>query len=411
MSILTTDYRKTSVKAPSKIPAGLDAYYFQLVGMYNRRRSLRSKQLNRARQITTQSSIWSCKSDYQLKEDLYELKVSFRRNKRDVKDLVPVALSALRESAKRCLGLYAYEVQLAGALTIYDGFIAEMATGEGKTLTAALAAVLRGWIGYPCHLITANDYLAERDAKWLKPFYSYCDVSVGFVTSVMDPAARKYGYSQDVTYTTPKEILADFLRDRLALGYLQSYARRQIISTSNRQYPSGVVMRGIHTAIIDEIDSILIDEAVTPLIISRSEPNDYFVEGYNSINQISHPYVPEFYSVNNQLRTVELMNHWDELLQTDPDTVPPLLRSPSRRNELIKQALVAREFFHRDKQYVVQDDKIVIVDEFTGRLMHQRTYSAGLHQMLETKEGIPVTSPSETLSRLSFQKFFRFFFN
>jgi preprotein translocase subunit SecA len=305
-----------------------------------------------------------------------------------------------------------YVVQLAGALALYKGYVAEMATGEGKTLTAALAATLRGWIGRPCHIVTVNDYLAARDAKWMEPLYRLCNVTVGHVIGEMDTDARRDGHHNDVVYTTGKEIVADFLRDRLWLGRLQKAPRRQIAWLLGRQrdVDRGLVTRGIHSAIVDEADSVLIDEAVTPLIISKAAPNDSFVEACNLASRIAGELsAGKDYTVDDRYRDVELKSHVHDIVSSQVAAFDGSFRSVRGYMDLVHQAVIAREFFHRDDQYVVQDDQVVIVDEFTGRQMPQRKWRAGLHQFVEAKEGIDMTTPTETLARLSFQRFYRFF--
>jgi preprotein translocase subunit SecA len=295
---------------------------------------------------------------------------------------------------------------------MYRGYVTEMATGEGKTLTAGLTGVLFGWSGRPVHVVTVNDYLADRDAKRLAPLYEFCGVSVGSVVGEMEPAARREGYSRDVTYTTCKEIVADFLRDRLWLDTLQDVGRRQIWALSGRarDVEKGLVMRGIHSCIVDEADSVLIDEAVTPLIISQPRPNEPFVEACRAANKMAADLEPGVdYRVNSQFKDVEILPGMEDRLEERAGEMPALFRGPDRRRELVQQALHAKEFFHKDVQYVIQEGKVVIVDEFTGRLMPQRTWRAGLHQIIEAKEGMTVTPPSETLARLSFQRFYRFF--
>src|SRR5262249_51097562 len=202
---------------------------------------------------------------------LLEFREHFRRGGPHCQRLTIPALAAIREAADRQLGLRPFLVQLMGALALHRGYLAEMATGEGKTLTAGLAAVLAGWTGRPCHIVTVNDYLVERDAVWMNGLYSFCGVRVGCVTAQMvEPAKRLHGYSADVTYVTSKELLADFLRDRLRLGRVTQPGRRLIreLLQPSQVGQDGLVMRGLHTAIIDEADSVLIDEAVVPLIIS-----------------------------------------------------------------------------------------------------------------------------------------------
>ena len=321
------------------------------------------------------------------------------------------------EASFRTIGLRPYTVQTAGALALYHGYVAEMATGEGKTLTAALTAVVRGWSGRPCHIITANDYLAARDAEKLAPLYSYCGVTVGAVTSAMQPDERKNGYARDITYSTAKEVTADFLRDRLALGVLQKFEHRQIreLFGGADTQRSGVVTRGIHTAIVDEADSLLIDEAVTPLIIARSQPNEPFVQACLAASALAARLKRgTHYTADYQYKEIDLLPDVDlkELaLAAASVSAGRQFTGEGFQRDLVRQALTAKEFFHRDKNYVVQEDKVVIVDDFTGRTMAQRSWSAGLHQLVEAKEGLPVTAPTETLARLSFQRYFRFYRN
>jgi len=416
MSLLTEDYRRTDIKTPDPILSGLDARAYGLAGRYERRAALTGELLAAAEEIDTRAPLWKDKTDRALRESLADLREAFRRNKQGCEDRLPDALAAIREAADRRLGLRPYVVQLAGALALYRGNVAEMATGEGKTLTAGLTAgltaVVWGWVGRPCHIITVNDYLADRDAKWLRPLFRFCGVSVGRVIAEMEPHSRREEYRHDVTYTTSKEILADFLRDRLRLDSLQDAGRRQIraLSGHSQDIEKGLVMRGIHAAVVDEVDSILIDEAVTPLIISRQMPNEPFVEACREANRIAATLLPGVdYRVDQQFKDIDLLPGREDQLAERAGSMPRLFRGRDQHRELIQEALKAREFFHRDTQYVIQSGKVVIVDEFTGRLMPQRTWSAGLHQIIEAKEDIPITAPTETLARLSFQRFFRFF--
>jgi preprotein translocase subunit SecA len=276
-----------------------------------------------------------------------------------------------------------------------------------------LAAVLAGWTGRPCHIVTVNDYLVERDAEWMRPLYSFCGVRVGRITAAMGPAERLKGYEADVTYVTSKELLADFLRDRLRLGTVASPVRRLIRQLPRaRQGPGadGLVMRGIHAAIVDEADSLLIDEAVTPLIISAPHKNELLEEAVKmAARVVGSLQPPADYQVNVRFREIELNDAGRDKLTVACERLPGLWRGFHRRDELIRQALIAREFFLRDKQYIIAEDKIVIVDEFTGRQMPQRTWRQGLHQAIEAKEALPISDPSETIARLSFQRFFRCF--
>lgn len=414
MYFLTDDYRLTSTKNCTDILNGLDATIYKCIGGYKRRSSIKKKLLEQAGRIQENSCKLRDMPTELLRTRIEEFKIIFRRKHSKFEQHLPDALSAIVEASSRTLGIRPYMVQIAGALALYNGYIAEMATGEGKTLTASLTAIIRGWSGIPCHVITVNDYLASRDAQKLEPLYSFCGVTVGCVTSTMQPHERSRGYQKDITYSTAKEITADFLRDRLALGSNQAFERRQIqiLSGNLIDKDERVVTRGIHTAIIDEADSLLIDEAVTPLIISQKQPNESFEKACLAASELAARLKPDIhYTIDFQYKEIEILDTFDFHSETATAGIPKQFSGENFLYELLRQALVAKEFFHLDKQYVIQDDKIVIVDEFTGRTMAQRSWSEGLHQMVEAKEKLPITPPNETLARLSFQRFFRFYHN
>ena len=412
MSFLTEDYLRTTIRQPTDLLSGLDAMMHSFVGSVKFNPGMIGEFLARAQEVDKLAPEWDDLPDHVLRRKLLEFKDVFRRRKKDYESMLPSALAAIREAASRSIGLRPFTVQLAGALALYRGYTVEMATGEGKTLTAAITCVLNGWSGLPCHIITVNDYLAGRDPRWMEPVYDFCGVTVGCVIGDMEPAARREGYNHAVTYTTNKEIVADFLRDRLWLGNFQQAERRQIANLLGRStnIERGLVMRGIHTAIVDEADSILIDEAVTPLIISRAFPNDVFTDACMVSNEIAGNLQPNVdYRIDERYKEIEINPRLKKELADRIKSSQAQFRGVSGHMELIQQALTAREFFHRDNQYVIQDGKVVIVDEFTGRQMPQRTWRAGLHQFIEAKEGLPMTTPTETLARLSFQRFYRLF--
>ncbi len=412
MSFLTEDYLRTTIRQPTDLLSGLDAMMHSFVGSVKFNPGMIGEFLARAQEVDKLAPEWEDLPDHVLRRKLLEFKDVFRRRKKDYESMLPSALAAIREAASRSIGLRPFTVQLAGALALYRGYTVEMATGEGKTLTAAVTCVLNGWSGLPCHIITVNDYLAGRDPRWMEPVYDFCGVTVGCVIGDMEPAARREGYNHAVTYTTNKEIVADFLRDRLWLGNFQQAERRQIANLLGRStnIERGLVMRGIHTAIVDEADSILIDEAVTPLIISRAFPNDVFTDACMVSNEIAGNLQPNVdYRIDERYKEIEINPRLKKELADRIKSSQAQFRGVSGHMELIQQALTAREFFHRDNQYVIQDGKVVIVDEFTGRQMPQRTWRAGLHQFIEAKEGLPMTTPTETLARLSFQRFYRLF--
>jgi preprotein translocase subunit SecA len=408
----TYDYRRTGYKPPVPLLKGMDAVVNRAIGAYRRRAAVFEQLKRDATEVERLGSDWAEMNSKMLHRRVLEFGDRFRRGGREAQACVLPALAAVREVADRELGMRPFFVQIMGALALHRGYLAEMATGEGKTLTAGLAAVLGGWTERPCHVVTVNDYLVERDAARLRPLYEYCGVGVGCVTGAMTPDDRRKGYAEDVTYLTSKELLADFLRDRLLLGTLHHPTRRLIrqLLANQRLATDTLVMRGLHTAIIDEADSVLIDEAVTPLIISTTRENALLKEAGLTAQKIVAGLIPDqHYSRNVRFKEIELTEAGLQVIADSAATLPGVWRGDSRRMELAIQALVAREFFHRDKQYIIENGKIVIVDEFTGRPMPQRTWREGMHQAIEAKEGLPISDPSETIARLSFQRFFRCF--
>lgn len=412
MNNLTSQYRLTAIRHLRKIPAGLDGVLYRMAGRIKSRTSMTRKLMRNAEIIQGQIKEFHDISNRELKEKLTICQRMFQRVKCPGDKLLFSALAMVHEAAFRTLGMRPFTVQTAGALALLKGFVAEMATGEGKTLTASQAAIIRGWSRLPCHIVTANDYLAERDAEKLEPLYSFCGVSVGYVISTMEPAERKKGYAADITYSTAKEVTADFLRDRLVLGSLQNFEKRLLrqVVTGEPYHRDGVVMRGLHAAIIDEADSLLIDEAVTPLIISRQRENEEFSAACRASFKVSEKLAAEEdYTLDLRHKDLHFNSKLDIKAVFKEADMPERFSGMGFQRELLRQALIAREFFLRDKHYVIQENKVVIVDEFTGRIMPQRSWSDGLHQMIEAKEGVEITPPNETLARISFQRFFRFY--
>lgn len=414
MSNPTSAARRTAHREPEKALTGLDAWVHRRSGKYYRRAAVLSGLLAEAQRIDALGKALQGISDARLRERLHEFHAVFRRGGRTLQQeqVLHEAMACIREAATRQLGMRPFVVQLAGALALHRGFLAEMATGEGKTLTAALAATLTGWSGRPCHVITVNDYLAERDATRMGLLYKYCGLRAGYVIGPMEAPERRRGYDADITYTTSKEVVADFLRDRLQLGHLHQANRRHIERMLD---PAAVpdhrlVMRGLHTAIIDEADSVLIDEAVTPLIISRAMHNPDLEEACRQASVLALDFtLGTDYRILAQEKHIEFLPTGRRKLETCGSDLPGIWRAPHRCEELLRQALTARELFKRDQQYVVVDGEVVIVDEFTGRMMPGRTWREGLHQAVEAQEGVPVSAPSETLARISFQRYFQLY--
>ena len=397
---------------PGNIHKGLDACLYGVSRRWRIWPGFRRKIANRSQRIADASEQWRNVVDSELRAQLVEMKKKFRRRNHIVPNHVDASMALMVEAAERTLGLRAFPVQIMGALVLRYGLLAEMATGEGKSLTACLPAVLAAWSGRPCHVVTVNDYLAARDAKAFKSFYRFCGVEAGCVTAQMNPGERINNYEKGVVYLTSKELVADFLRDRLKIGELHNSERRmirQMTAIADTRLPE-MVMRGLDTAIVDEVDSVLIDEAVTPLIISQEKKNRTFVEVCQTARCIARCLEsgPD-YHVDHKYREIRLTKMAVDKLGQATSQMPGIWRGRQRCREMVLQALTAREFYHRDQEYVIQDGKVVIVDEFTGRLMPNRSWRQGLHQAVEAKEGVEITEPSETLHRLSFQRFFRFF--
>jgi len=408
----TQDYRRTHIVIPEKLHQGMDAVVHRIAGWYRRRPSVCPLLEREAARISEMARDLVSLSDRRLRDRLANMQNQFRRQAKGYESILPEALACLVEVARRTLGLLPYPVQVMGASALYRGHLVEMATGEGKSLTACLPSVLAAWTGRPFHFITVNDYLAGRDAVEMGPFYTYCGVSVGCVLAQMDPRERRLNYDKGVVYTTLKEIVADFLRDRLILGALHHPSRRllrQLLQPQVRNL-EGVVLRGLDTAIVDEADSVLIDEAVTPLIISRAEKNAPLVEACGAAHCMAASLNAGIdYLVDRKYKEITLTKEGIRKVEEHAEQLQGIWRGPARREELVRQSLTAREFYQRDQQYVILDGKVVIVDEFTGRLMPNRTWRHGLHQAVEAKEGLEINDPSDTLARLSFQRFFRFF--
>ena len=304
-------------------------------------------------------------------------------------DILPEAFAVVREGSRRVLGMRHFDVQLIGGMCLHEGKIAEMRTGEGKTLVATLPVYLNALTGEGVHMVTVNDYLARRDSEDMGRLYRYLGLTVGLVVHDMDFPERKFAYSRDVTFGTNNEFGFDYLRDNMKF------------------YATQLVQRGHNFAIVDEVDSILIDEARTPLIISGA--SDESVGMYRAMDQIVRQLGPEDYTVDEKARTAMLSEegvaHCEALLHVDNLFDPANIT----QQHCILQALKAHHVFKRDVDYIVQNDKVVIVDEFTGRLMDGRRYSDGLHQALEAKENVTIAAENQTLASITFQNYFRMY--
>jgi preprotein translocase subunit SecA len=393
------------VKAPEL--KGLDASVNALIGVAkNRRRVLPRLAAQAARIELLEPEIQNLGST-RFQEEVGHCRDLARRN-RLTGPALDRAMAIIREGAKRALGLRPYPVQLMGALAMCEGMIAEMATGEGKTLTASLAATLWGWGGRPVHVITVNDYLVGRDAEEMTPVYEMCGLRCGHVTHETSPQERVDHYRRDVVYVTSKELVADFLRDQIMLGTLRSSCQTQVGMMMNGSAGTRLQVPGLFRVIVDEADSLLIDEAVTPLIISNSPDDNPNADLYRAADELAQQLkVHKDFTLDKEVKQIDLtFDGQDKLEELSGHT--GFWKGKRRREELVTQALSARYCFNRDEQYLVTpDQKVQIIDEFTGRVMADRSWRHGLHQAIEVKEGVPVTADKENLARQSFQRFFR----
>ncbi|MCE5326788.1 MAG: hypothetical protein LLG01_10255 [Planctomycetaceae bacterium] len=395
--------------ASDPLPRTLDAAWDTAIGLATNLLPRTRRFLAQADAVLAMEKQFADLTDAKLGEQAQRHRELFRRNRQKKSDLL-AAFAVVREVAFRHLGERPYRVQVAGALAIEAGCIAEMATGEGKTLTATMPATIAGWRGRGCHVLTVNDYLAKRDAEWMNKVYRFCGLRAAYIEGEMENDARRDAYGADITYCTNKEVTADFLRDRLALGKLRGLTDAllaKIVEGSGRG-TDRLLQTGLACAIIDEADSVLIDEAVTPLIISGEAPNQDQVAAFSQAVALARQLDAEkHYRINERYREVDITDDGQERLDELGRGLGGIWTGRRRREELVVQALTAEIFYRRDKQYVVDDGKVVIVDESTGRLMPDREWRDGLHQAVQAKEGLEVLAPKDTYARISFQRFFR----
>ena len=395
----------------TELPRGLDAAWDVGAGLVQRMVPRRARFLRQAAGVLAMEAQVASLTDAALREEVLGLRGCFLRG-RETPEILRRAFALVREVAFRQIGERPFLVQVAGAMAIEAGNVTEMATGEGKTLTATMPATVAGWRGKGCHVITVNDYLARRDAEWMGRVYKFCGLTVAHIEQAMEPPARRAAYLADITYCTNKEVTADYLRDRLSLGRLQGLSSVLLTRIVEGQ-GSGtdrVVQRGLQHAIVDEADSILIDAAVTPLIISGHAPNPEQVVAFRQAAELAGQLeAGRDYKLNERFHEVDLTAAGKSRLAELAGPLGGLWSGARRREELVTQAVTARAFYLLGKQYVLREDKVVIVDEFTGRLMPDREWRDGLHQAVSAKETVEIEPPKDTYARISFQRFFRLY--
>ncbi|HBT90432.1 MAG TPA: preprotein translocase subunit SecA, partial [Ruminococcaceae bacterium] len=376
----------------------------KLFGGYSRRELKRIQPVCNA--VLELEGKYKAMSDEELKAQTPALRQRLA-NGETLEGILPDAFAVCREASDRVLGMRHFPVQVLGGIVLHQGRIAEMKTGEGKTLVATLPAYLNGLAGKGVHIVTVNDYLARRDSEWMGKVYRFLGLSVGLIVHDLDSGARKKAYAADVTYGTNNEFGFDYLRDNMVI------------------YKEDKVQRGHPYAIVDEVDSILIDEARTPLIISG--PGDKSTEMYTVADRFAKTLkCVKVAELNDKEDNDQLYNGADYIVDEKAKTAT-LTQSGVKKTEAffklknltdaenlpiqhyVNQAIKARGVMRKDIDYVVKDGQVIIVDEFTGRLMYGRRYNEGLHQAIEAKEGVKVARESKTLATITFQNYFRMY--
>ena len=359
-----------------------------IMGSDNRRnvRKLSAK----AEQILALEDRFAAMTDDELRGMTEQFKRRYNENFETLEDLLPEAFAVVREAGKRVLNMQHFKVQLMGGIALHQGRIAEMRTGEGKTLVATLPAYLNALTGKGVHIVTVNDYLARRDAEWMGKIHRFLGLTVGVAVSGMRPEAKRAAYNCDITYATNNELGFDYLRDNMVI-------RKQ-----------DMVQRDLAFAIIDEVDSILIDEARTPLIISGKGGKSS--EMYTKANRFARRLIKdEDYEIDEKKRAINLTEQGVERAETYFEVENLADVENTELYHYINNALRANFVMHRDQDYIISDGEVVIVDEFTGRLMIGRRYSDGLHQAIEAKENVRIQSENKTLATITFQNYFRLY--
>lgn len=403
--LITGRYPERNDKEPGLLDNGLHLIQGALASLS----SAHHGSLNKiVRQINAEEKqVISC-SNAQLKRQTKILHQQFQTQGMNT-ELCIMAFALIREISARVMEKRHYDCQLMGGWVMLHGQLAEMATGEGKTLTATLAAATAAMAGIPVHVLTDNEYLVQRDAELMDPLYRSLGLSVSYVVESMTMEQRRAAYACDITYCTHNQVAFDYLRDRLLLGNDRSRLRLELESLYNdNSRKDQLLLRGLCFAIVDEADSVLIDEARTPLIITReidsTAHHSAYIEALNLANKMR--YNTDF-TIDEAEKTILLTQtgqHKLKELKTELQEGPDQIRI---REELVRQALHALYIMHKDQDYIVVDDKIVIIDAGTGRSMPDRSWEKGLHQMIEAKEGCPLTNNKEHIGRLTYQRFFK----
>ena len=318
------------------------------------------------------------------------------------------AFATIKEVSKRELKMSHYDSQLLGGWIMMQGMVAEMQTGEGKTLTATLPASCAAMAGMPVHVVTVNDYLVQRDAEIMRPVYERLGLSVGCITDGMSEQERQQAYRCDITYCTSNQLVFDYLRDRMVLKQFNTDLDFKLSSLySATPVKETLLLRGLCFAVVDEADSVFIDEARTPLILSSKSESNQQEEMHREAVWLARQLDNDiYYSIENKIKQVSLTEQGENYLQELTANMPAVWRGHRRRKILVEQALTALHCYEKDVHYIVDEDAVIIIDENTGRPMPDRSWEAGLHQMVEEKEECEQTGQNQTIARISYQRFF-----
>jgi preprotein translocase subunit SecA len=324
-------------------------------------------------------------------------------------ELAARAFALVRCAAGRTLGLRHFPVQLMGGQVMLEGMLAEMETGEGKTLTATLPAATAALAGLPVHVVTVNEYLARRDGEWMRPVYEALGLTVGIAQHGQRPEERRLAYAADIAYCTNKDLGFDYLRDRLTVEARRGRGRLMLEQQLGRGDRLGrLLLRGLHFAIVDEADSVLVDEARTPLIISGTDDASADEQLYGAVLEICRQLdTGSDYVLEAADKAVRLTERGRERVAEMAAALPAAWRSARAREELAQQGLAALHLYHLDRHYLVREGKVQIVDEYTGRVLADRSWERGLHQLVEAKEACKVSGRRNTLARITYQRLFR----
>ncbi len=393
---------------PDRVENKLEVFAHRLFGQLRKIFSGRGRLRRLVARIEAAEPRLQALDNQQLQQEIQQLRQQLHIDGM-IDELLVCSFALVRELSVRTLGMRPYASQLTGGLVLLQGMVAEMDTGEGKTLTATLPAATVALAGIPVHVISVNDYLTARDTETMLPLYQALGLQVGCVVHGQTPGERRRAYQCDVTYATNKELVFDYLRDRLTLGdRLDPLLLQAEYLHGESQRSKRVLLRGLHFAIVDEADSILIDEARTPLIISGADGGDeerqFLQQALDLAADLSEG---EDYVLDSARRQLRLTDVGKQKIAAAVSQLGPLWSGLVRRESTVHQALTAIQFFHRDEQYLLRDGKVQIIDEFTGRVMEDRSWEQGLHQLIELKEGCELTQRRETLAKISYQRFFR----